>query len=71
MAGLMHHCMDSVCALFPPEIGNLIARYVHALNFAEVQRDLNTRVVRICVENGSFYICNNDNYYASLAVIDL
>ena len=55
----------TACAPFPTEIGNPIAR-PSMLNFAEVQRDLNTRVVRICVENGSFYICNNDNYYASL-----
>lgn len=62
--------MDSVCALFPPEIGDIIARCVHELQYASVLRDLKTRVIRIVCENGAFMVCNNENYYASLVAVE-
>lgn len=70
MVWFLKMCMDRVCARFPPEIGDIIARYVHQLLYADVMHDLRTRVIRIVCANGAFMICNNDNYYQSLIAVE-
>ena len=70
MVEILKMCMDRVCALFPPEIGDIIARCVHQFHHARVMHDLKTRVIRIVCANGAFMICNNDNYYESLIAVE-